>query len=191
MFKPVGDLRNLSPDAEIALAKACCAGEREAQFRLFEQYKRTMFGICLRFMDNRLDAEDLLQEGFVNVFKDICKFSGKGSLEGWIRTIFTRAAIDQLKAKNKILKTIELQQDIEPMILDSDLNNPNDAEELIIMLQKLPSGFRTVLNLYVLEDMSHDQIAKELGIAVSTSRSQLTRAKEFLKKMMLKSMLLI
>ncbi len=76
------------------------------------------------------------------------------------------------------------------MILDSDLNNPNDAEELIIMLQKLPTGFRTVLNLYVLEDMSHDQIAKELGIAVSTSRSQLTRAKEFLKKMMLKSMLL-
>jgi RNA polymerase sigma-70 factor (ECF subfamily) len=59
------------------------------------------------------------------------------------------------------------------------------------MLQKLPTGFRTVLNLYVLEDMSHDQIAKELGIAVSTSRSQLTRAKEFLKKMMLKSMLLI
>jgi RNA polymerase sigma-70 factor (ECF subfamily) len=141
-------------------------------------------------MDNRLDAEDLLQEGFVNVFKDICKFSGKGSLEGWIRTIFTRKAIDQLKAKNKILKTIELQ-DIEPMILDSDLNNPNDAEELIIMLQKLPTGFRTILNLYVLEDMSHDQIAKELGIAVSTSRSQLTRAKEFLKKMMLKSMLLI
>ena len=190
MFKPVGDLRNLSPDAEIALAKACCAGEREAQFRLFEQYKRTMFGICLRFMDNRLDAEDLLQEGFVNVFKDICKYSGKGSLEGWIRTIFTRTAIDQLKAKNKILKTIELQ-DIEPMILDSDLNNPNDAEELIIMLQKLPTGFRTILNLYVLEDMSHDQIAKELGIAVSTSRSQLARAKEFLKKMMLKSMLLI
>ncbi|HRG43352.1 MAG TPA: sigma-70 family RNA polymerase sigma factor [Saprospiraceae bacterium] len=190
MFKPVGDLRNLSPDAEIALAKACCAGEREAQFRLFEQYKRTMFGICLRFMDNRLDAEDLLQEGFVNVFKDICKFSGKGSLEGWIRTIFTRTAIDQLKGKNKILKTIELQ-DIEPMILDADLNNPNDAEELIIMLQKLPTGLRTVLNLYVLEDMSHDQIAKELGIAASTSRSQLTRAKEFLKKMMLKSMLLI
>ena len=82
-------------------------------------------------------------------------------------------------------------QDIEPMILDSDLNNPNDAEELIIMLQKLPTGFRTILNLYVLEDMSHDQIAKELGIAVSTSRSQLARAKEFLKKMMLKSMLLI
>ena len=190
MFKPVSDLQNLSPDAEIALTKACCQGEREAQFRLFEQYKRTMFGICLRFMDNRLDAEDLLQEGFVNVFKDICKFSGKGSLEGWIRTIFTRTAIDQLKAKNKILKTIELQ-DNEPMILDTDLNNPNDAEELIIMLQKLPTGFRTVLNLYVLEDLSHDQIAKELGIASSTSRSQLTRAKEFLKKMMLKSMLLI
>ncbi|MCI1265214.1 MAG: sigma-70 family RNA polymerase sigma factor [Saprospiraceae bacterium] len=190
MFKPVSVLRNLSSDAELALAKACCANDREAQFRLFDQYKRTMFGICLRFMDNRLDAEDLLQEGFVNVFKDICKYSGKGSLEGWIRTIFTRTAIDQLKAKNKILKTVELQ-DIEPMILDSDLNNPNDAEELIIMLQKLPTGFRTVLNLYVLEDMSHDQIAKELGIAVSTSRSQLTRAKEFLKKMMLKSMLLI
>lgn len=85
MFKPVSVLRNLSSDAELALAKACCANDREAQFRLFDQYKRTMFGICLRFMDNRLDAEDLLQEGFVNVFKDICKYSGKGSLEGWFK----------------------------------------------------------------------------------------------------------
>ncbi|MBK9716902.1 MAG: sigma-70 family RNA polymerase sigma factor [Saprospiraceae bacterium] len=190
MFKPVGDLRNLSPDAEIALAKACCQGEREAQFRLFEQYKRTMFGICLRFMDNRLDAEDLLQEGFVNVFKDICKFSGKGSLEGWIRTIFTRTAIDQLKYKQKILKTIELQ-DTELLVVDHELTDPNDPEQVILMLQKLPTGFRTILNLYVLEDMSHHQIAKELGIAESTSRSQLTRAKDFLKKMMLKSMLLV
>lgn len=177
------------PDRE--LAEACAAGDRRAQRTLFERVKNPMFGVCLRFCGNRAEAEDLLQEGFIRVFRDIGKYRGEGSLDGWVRRVFVRTGIVHFQRQKKMPETVELdwlENTLENLPEDFD---PHDPDSAIALLQKLPPGFRAVLNLAVLEEKSHEEIARELGITASTSRSQLTRAKAFLKKIVQKTLVLI
>lgn len=150
-----------------------------------------MFGVCLRFCGSRAEAEDLLQEGFIHVFRDIGKYRGEGSLDGWVRRVFVRTCIAHFQRQKKIPETVELNQ-LEHAFEDvPDDFDPHEPDYAITLLQKLPQGFRNVLNLAVLEGKSHEEIARELGIAPSTSRSQLTRAKEFLRKVIQKTLVLI
>ncbi|MEZ4926031.1 MAG: sigma-70 family RNA polymerase sigma factor [Saprospiraceae bacterium] len=172
-------------------AEACAKGDRQAQRILFEQVKNAMFGVCLRFCDNRSDAEDLLQEGFIRVFNSIANYCGKGSLEAWIRTIFVRTGIEYYHRQKKRPEIIDFEMvDIATNELPDDFD-PYDPDSVLALLQKLPPGFRTVLNLAVLEEKSHEEIGRELGISASTSRSQLTRAKEFLRKIIQKTLVFI
>ena len=176
---------------DLEVASACCAGDRQAQWTLFERVKQPMFGVCLRFCDSRQAAEDLLQEGFIRVFRDICKYRGEGSLEGWVRRIFIRVGIEYYQRQKSLPEIVELDW-LENEIIQNDVPiDPDDPSSLIQLIQQLPIGFRAVLNLAVLEEKSHEEIARELGIAVSTSRSQLTRAKAFLKKILQKTLILI
>lgn len=167
---------------DLDLAAACSQGDQRAQYILFERMKSPMFGICLRFTESRAAAEDLLQEGFIRVFRDIGRYRGEGSLDGWVRRIFVRAAIEDFHRRKKIPQTLELEA-LENLLYHPEYFDPDDPDSVIRLLQKLPPGFRAVLNLAVLEEKSHEEIARELGITASTSRSQLTRAKAFLKKM--------
>ena len=172
------------------MAAACAEGNKRAQFELFERTKNKMFGLCLRFSGSRSEAEDLLQEGFIRVFRDIGHYRGSGSLEGWIRRIFIRTAIeDYHKRKNK-LQASALDLPIPDFYLPDDFV-PHDSETVIDILHKIPPGYRADLNLAVLEEKSHEEIGRELGITPSASRSQLTRAKAFLKKIIQKTLLLI
>ncbi len=143
-----------------------------------------MFGLCQRFADTSAEAEDLLQEGFIRVFRDLPHYRGEGSLEGWVRKVMVRVALDQVRARQATFSFMlpdELERLLgaEPMAESAD----DGPRRLIQLLQQLPLGFRTVLNLYAVEGYTHEQIARELGIAVGTSKSQLLRAKEHFKKL--------
>ena len=156
-----------------------------------------MYGVCLRFSASKQDAQDVLQEGFVRVFADICKYRGEGSLEGWIRKIMVRTALQNLQKRQAEPKLIDLDAlenllaDPQFLEIEDPAEDPFSSGKMVALLQKLPPGFRAVLNLYVLENQSHEQIARELNISVGTSKSQLNRAKAFFKKFLDKSMLLI
>lgn len=177
-------MRFLSPDiTDLDIAAACCRCEPQAQRMLFERTKRRMFGICLRFSDSRQDAEDLLQEGFIIVFQEICQFRGEGSLEGWVRRIFVRTAIKYLKKRQK-LSDFDDTSVLQNFWIENEDFDTEAPDQLLQLMQQLPQGFRAVLNLYVLENKSHDEIAAELGITASTSRSQLARAKAFMRRLM-------
>lgn len=173
------------------LAEACATGDRRAQRTLFERTKNPMFGVCLRFCGSRVEAEDLLQEGFIRVFRDIGKYRGEGSLDGWVRRVFVRTGILHFHRQKRLPETVELNWLENTLETFPDEFDPQDPDSAIALLQKLPPGFRTVLNLAVLEGKSHEEIARELGITASTSRSQLTRAKDFLRKIIQKTLVLI
>lgn len=173
----------------IALATACCKGERRAQRRLWEQYRSRMYGVCLRFAGRQEEAEDMLQEGFVRVYQHICQYRGEGSLEGWIRRVIVRTCLQMLQQQQHISKHIDIDT------LDNLLHTAGPAEpepgRLVALLQQLPPGFRAVLNLYVIEERSHEEIARELGISIGASKSQLSRAKAFFRKLLERTLFLI
>ena len=165
----------------VQLASLCAGGDRTAQKRLYDRLAPKMFAVCLRYMGDRDSAEDILQDGFVTLFSKIESYSGEGSFEGWARKIFVNTALMSLR-KNDVLKQSE---DIE---VAWGLSSPDASalqnvsyQELLKLIAKLPTGFRTVFNMYVVEGYSHKEIAQALGISENTSRSQLMRARTMLQ----------
>jgi len=164
------------------LIQGCIDGDRVAQKRLYEKYVGKMMGVCLRYSDNHDDASDILQEGFIKIFEKLGSYKKEGSFEGWIRRIFVNTALDHIR-KNKTLKQMMEVESVEYLLPKSDsVLSDMAAEDLLGILQKIPAGYRTVFNMYVIEGYSHKEIAKELGITVNTSKSQFSRAKSFLRK---------
>jgi RNA polymerase sigma factor (sigma-70 family) len=164
--------------------QACLQGNRMAQKQFFERFKGKMFALCLRYAGNREDAEDVLQEGFVKVFRDLHQYSGEGNLEGWVRKIFVNSALQHIAKKKKGFSIVDLEgHDVadEPAPYFTD---EAPAKNMIRILQQLPTGFRTIFNLHVLEGYSHPEIAEIMGISVGTSKSQLLRAKAHFKKLL-------
>lgn len=164
--------------------QSCIKGNRQAQQQFFDQFKGKMFALCQRYARNREDAEDILQEGFVRVFRDLHQYNGSGPLEGWVRRVFVNVALQYLQKKKKQPEVVELfdydaPDDVDPFVMDEP-----PAKQMTQMLQRLPDGFRTVFNLHVLEGYSHPEIAEILGISVGTSKSQLLRAKAYFKKLL-------
>ena len=156
-------------------------GDRRAQKAIYDALSGKMFAICLRYMADRQTAEDVLQEGFVTLFAKLDTFSGEGSFEGWARKIFVNTALMSLR-KNDVLKE---STDVETAWNVSS-ESPSAIQqigykELSRMISELPAGFRTVFNMYVVEGYSHAEIAQNLGISETTSRSQLLRARAMLQ----------
>jgi len=185
-------MQQLNKEEESDLASACCAGERRAQHLLWQRYKNRMYGVCLRFAATSEAAEDMLQEGFVKVYQNICQYRGEGSLEGWVRRIIVRTCLQMLQIQQNIPNKIDLDA-LENILFNPETTDPQTPESgrLVALLQQLPPGFRAVLNLYVIEERSHEEIARELGISVGASKSQLHRAKAFFRKLLDKTLLLI
>lgn len=164
---------------------ACLRGDRLAQKRFFEHFKGKMFALCLRYAHSREDAEDMLQEGFVKVFRDLHQYSGEGILEGWVRKVFVNTALQHLQKQKRALITLELDgQDVAEENADAFFTHEPPAKNMIRILHQLPAGFRTIFNLHVLEGYSHPEIAEILGISVGTSKSQLLRAKACFRKLL-------
>lgn len=139
-----------------------------------------MFGVCLRYVSNRVIAEDLLHDGFITVFSKVSSFRGDGSFEGWLRRIFVNTALGYLR-KNNIIDDSEQIDALQPFSSDDASAIEQMAEsELLQCIRQLPNGYRAVLNLFAIEGYSHKEIATLLNISEGTSRSQYLRAKKFL-----------
>ncbi len=167
---------------ESDLIKGCLENDRKMQELLYQRYSAKMFAVCLRYCKNSDDAQDLLQDGFVKVFRNIEKFRGDGSFEGWIRRIFVNTSIEHFRRSVKNHFTTDTE---EIKIEDPSLSALDNLAEkdIIKMIQELSPGYRQVFNMYVIEGYSHKDIGDILGISEGTSKSQLARAKGILKKM--------
>jgi RNA polymerase sigma factor (sigma-70 family) len=155
------------------------------QEELYRRYSSKLFGVCLRYAGNAEEAEDILQEGFIKVFKKIGSFRSEGSFEGWVRRIFVNTAIEHFRRKTYLQPVTEREEEtIEGNYL-SVLDSLAE-KDIIQLVQKLSPGYRTVFNMYVVEGYTHRQIADALGISEGTSKSQLSRAKIILQDMVRK-----
>lgn len=163
------------------LVRGCQKADRVAQRIVYERYSRRMYAVCLRYVSTNFEAEDLLMTGFTRVFEHIGRYESKGSFEGWIRRIMVNEALGYLrKHKNMQLQTNDLEP--ETLTEHATQNQAFEADELLALVQDLPTGFRTVFNLYAVEGYSHKEIAEMLGITESTSKSQLSRARVLLQQ---------
>lgn len=167
---------------EQQLIKGCRKGERKAQKELYDAYSRKMMGVCLRYVNDRETARDLLQDGFVKVFTCIDSYTGTGSFEGWMRKIFVNCALEYLRKADVLREAADLDNTPELVQPDSSAVSDMSAAELMQMIRELPAGFRTVFNLFAIEGYSHKEISEILNITESTSRSQFTRAKQLLQR---------
>jgi len=143
-----------------------------------------MKGVCLRYAANEVEAEDVLQEAFMRIFRNLDSYNGKGALGAWVRKITVNMALEQYR-KNKAQKNLTLVYDIKesnPSTDDGAIEQMG-LEDLLKKIQKLPVGFRTVFNLYAVEGYNHNEIGELLGISDGTSKSQYSRARVLLRQM--------
>jgi len=170
--------------AAAELLEGCVRGERAYQKKLYELYYGKMMSVCLRYAGNRDQAQDLLNEGFMKVFTNIHKYQPKHSLESWIRRIMINNAIDNYR-KNKKHRN---QQDIDLVYNYSEnetITSKLSADEIMKLVQKLPPAYRTVFNLYAIEGFTHREVGEKLGVSEGTSKSNLSKARAKLQKMIL------
>ena len=166
---------------EQELIDGCKLDDRRAQKALYERYSPDMLGVCRRYIKVQEDAEDVLVEAFFKVFDKIDQFKQEGSFEGWIRRIVVNESLMFLRKRHNFKLTVELDKvEIgEPANVPAEL----EAREILSLLNDLPTGYRTVFNLYVLEGFKHKEIAETLGISINTSKSQLILAKKRLQEL--------
>ena len=165
----MSSLRN-QMSTESDLIEGCIQGNRKMQNELYQRFSPKMYGVCLRYASNAEEAEDILQEGFIKVFKKIGSFRGEGSFEGWIRRIFVNTAIEHFRKKAYLQPITEQEENtIEGKYLNV-LDNLAE-KDIIKLIQQLSPGYRTVFNMYVIEGYTHKQIADALNISEGTSKS--------------------
>jgi len=172
----------LSFEQEDKILKGCQANNSFAQKALYTKFAPTMFGICLRYAADYHSAEDILQDGFIKVFKNISKFRGEGSLEGWMKRIFVNTSIEYYRKVAKSFRLSPLEVAGDSPFFDKQLVEL-ERNELLELIQQLPDGYRLVFNLYVIEGFTHEEISNNLNINVGTSKSQLARSKKYLRKL--------
>ena len=168
------------------LAARCRDGKREAQKRLFDQLAPKMMAVCLRYMGNREDAEDVLQEGFVTLFTKLESYNGSGSFEGWARKIFVNTALMHLRKTDVLGGSEDIQEARTLFTEEATPLQKMGYKELMEMISSLPPDARTVFNMYVVEGYSHKEIAAAMGCTEATSRSKLQRARLQLQEMIKK-----
>jgi RNA polymerase sigma factor (sigma-70 family) len=164
------------------IVEGCIKKNKLAQKELYDRFAKKMMGVCLRYCDNQEEGEDVLQNGFLYIFDKIDTYRGTGSLEGWVRKIIVNTALTSIRKNKKLETNVDLNS-VEYGIEDqSHLGENMAAKELLKIIQTLPVGFKTVFNLHAIEGYSHKEIAEMLGITEGTSKSQYSRAKTYLQK---------
>ena len=161
----------------------CVRNERIAQQRLYELYAARMTGICLRYVGDKETALDLMHDGFIKVFANLKQYSGEGAFEGWMRKVFVNVSLEYLR-KNDALRNCDDVSDMQIQLTDDTetIIEKMSADEIVKLINELPTGFRTVFNMYAIEGYSHAEIAKQLGINEASSRSQFSRARAVLQE---------
>lgn len=148
-------------------------------------------GVCLRYTKDVEEAQDVLQIGFVKVFEKLHLFNNEGSLEGWIRKVLVNTALDQIRKNKKFDDNVDLSKvDYSMATENENVLDQLSANDLLKIIQAMPTGFRTVFNLYAIEGYSHQEIADQLNISINTSKSQYSRARVYLQKIILEEKIL-
>ena len=160
---------------------SCKRGDRASQKVLYDSLAPKMFSICIRYIGDRTAAQDVLQDGFVTLFSKLDSFKGEGSFEGWARRIFVTTALMELRKKDalKMSEELEVVRGVKAETVGQVENI--SYRELMSLVTSLPPGFRTVFNLYAIEGYSHKEISQMLEITETTSRTQLRRARLWLQ----------
>lgn len=159
----------------------CASGNVRAQEKLYHKFAPQMFGVCLRYSKDQTEAEDNLQEGFIKVFQHMDKFRHEGSFEGWVRRIMVNVSLEKFR-KQHLMHPVEDVSIYETAQISDDILAKISAQELMGQIQQLPPRYRMVFNLFVMEGMSHQEISEEMKISVGTSKSNLARARDILKR---------
>lgn len=167
---------------EKQLLKDCVEGDLKAQKRFYDAFAPKMFAVCLRYANDHDTAQDYLQEAFIRVFAHLDRFRFEGSLEGWVRKVVVNTALEKIRKVDIFKKSVEIDK-INPVEYETnELQDQINATELLQLIQSLPTGFRTVFNLYAIEGYTHQEIGKLLDISEGTSKSQYARAKQWLRQ---------
>ena len=168
--------------AESDLISGCMEGNRRMQEELYKRFSPRMYAVCLRYAGSSEEAEDILQEGFIKIFKKLDSFRGEGSFEGWIRRIFVNTSIEHFRRKRYLQPVTEKEENT----LEGNSLSALDGlaeKDILGLVRQLSPGYRTVFNMYVVEGYTHKEIGDMLGISEGTSKSQLSRAKVILQDM--------
>ena len=174
----------MKPEILQKILKGCIEEDARQQRALYESFAKPMLGICLRYAADRMEAEDVLQLGFIKVFKSISTFQG-GSFEGWMKRIFIRESINQYHHRRR--RPLDFMEDNSAAIFNhSDgfieaISNLS-TQEILKMLARISEGSRIVFTLFAIEGYAHAEIGEMLGISVGTSKSQYSRARQLLKQ---------
>ena len=166
---------------EFRLIESCIKGDRASQKVLYDRLASRMFPLCIRYVGDRELAEDILQEGFVTLFTHLSDYKGDGSLESWARKIFVNTALMELRKKD----ALKMSEDLETVRgMKTEITSQLQSigyKDLMKLITQLPPGFRAVFNMYAVEGYSHKEIGDILGISESTSRTQFSRARSWLQ----------
>ena len=166
---------------DLQLIESCKKGDRASQKVLYDRLAPRMFPLCIRYVGDRTLAEDILQDGFITLFTRLDSYKGDGSFEGWARKIFVTTALMNLRKKDALKMSEDLDA-VRGMKADMTTQIQNIGyKELTKLITALPPGFRTVFNMYAIEGFSHKEIGEMLGISETTSRTQLSRARVWLQ----------
>lgn len=163
------------------IIERCQENDRKAQRDLYDLFSKKFFVICLRYSSDYSDAEDMLQEGFIKLYAKIGKYNHSGSFAGWAGRVIANNCIDIIRKKPKLYAI----SDYHAESIETYTVNALDAlmgEDILKVIQTLPTGYRTIFNMFIIEGYSHKEIAEKLEISASTSKSQLNRARKLLQK---------
>lgn len=166
---------------EEEIVNGCLKGDPKYQQVLYNQYAKKMYGVCLRYAQDKEGARDILQEGFIKVFQNLQAFKGQGSFEGWVRRIMVNHALEGLRKLSNRVQHVDVEE-VHEALHETVNYSRYDMNYLLEKIQQLAPGYRAVFNLYVIEGYQHNEIAEMLGISENTSKSQLSRARKLLQE---------
>ena len=166
---------------EQELILGCIAARPKAQKALFDIYAPKLYVVCLRYLKDQMRAQDVLQDTYVKIFANIGNYKSEGAFEGWLKRIAVNTCLDQLRKDKKLLTDVSIDDVSHKLSTDSFSVEKLMADDLLKLVQALPDGYRTVFNLFAIEGYSHQEIAQQLGISESTSKTQYLRARAYLK----------
>lgn len=168
---------------EKKLAAHCVKHDGNAQKLLYQRFYGEMMAVCMRYANNRAEAAEILNDGFLKVFENIGKYQPEYSLQGWVRKIIVNTAIDTFRRNRQYYFMMEAESANEEQTLQPAIIDHFAAEDIIKLIQELPPVYKVVFNLYVIEGYSHQEIAEQLQITESTSRANLVKARRKLQQM--------
>ena len=175
------ELNNTALD-EKRIIKACLKGKKNAQKAIYDAHKGVMFALCLRYASSREEAEDILQDGFLKVYRDLHQYKPSAPLGAWIRRVMVNTALENIRKKNRRPQTHGNEVNSWDKVTTDDPSTEMNAKDLTAIIQGLPEDFRLVFNLVAMEGHSHKDVAKMLNISESNSKVRLTRARSLLQE---------